>query len=65
MKKIFIQKTFVLKLSLSAFCFEISSFSSWLLYQLHIVFTAASMSHGSVLPYRCKYRSFRKQKFKL
>ena len=54
MKKILIQKTFVLKLSV--FCFELAIFP---------VFAAASMWHGSVLLYRCLSRIFRRQEFKL
>ena len=57
--------TFVLKLSLGAFCFENSSFSLWLLYHFHIVFALASMSYGSVLLYRSKSRMFRIQEFQL
>ena len=41
MKKNFIQKKFVLKVS--DFCFETSSFSSRGLFQFHIAFTAAGM----------------------
>ena len=54
MKKIFIQKIFV-AFKLSAFCFEIITFFSWMLYQFHIAFTAAGMwysKHGSVLQVR-------------
>ena len=66
MKKIFMQNILVV-LKLSAFCFEINSFS-WLLYQIHIAFTEASMwhpKHGSILLYRCESTIFRRQAFKL
>ena len=50
-------------LKLSAFCFEISSFSSPGCFQFQIAFTAASMWHGSVLLYRCASRNFGRQSF--
>ena len=62
MKKIFIQQTFVLKLT--GFCFEISSFSSWLFYQFHFVFTADSTWHGSVY-FTDAHLEFLEDEFKL
>ena len=62
MKKTFIQKIFVV-LKLSAFYFEISSFSSPGGCHFHIALTAANMWHGSVLRYWCTSRIFKRQRF--
>ena len=65
----FLWRTFSSKniccVKVSAFCFEIIGFSSPGCFQFHIAFTAANMTHGSVLLYRCTSKIFGRQEFKL
>ena len=69
MKKTFIQKIFVV-LKLSAFCFEISSFSSipWFLSVSYSIYCSCYVNCGyyvTVLVYRCTFRILGRQGFKL